>query len=34
MNEWLKHLMAYKKAHPKLSLSACMKAAAKTYRKK
>ena len=34
MTEWIKHLMAYRKAHPKKSLKECMKEAAKTYKKK
>ncbi len=33
MNAWMKHLMAYKKSHPKLSLKECMQQAKKTYKK-
>jgi hypothetical protein len=32
MNEWMKHLMAYRAKHPDKSLKQCMKEAAKTYR--
>ena len=31
---WMKHLMSYKKEHPKQSLTECMKGAKKTYKKK
>jgi hypothetical protein len=34
MNAWIKHLKSYHAKHPKLSFSAAMKAAAKTYKKK
>lgn len=33
MNKWVVHLMAYRKAHPKLSFSDCMKKAKLTYKK-
>lgn len=33
-NAWQKHLMSYKKEHPKLSLVECMKKAKTTYKKK
>lgn len=32
MNRWLKHLTAFKKAHPELSLKECMKKAKLTYK--
>jgi hypothetical protein len=34
MNDWMKHLAAYRKSHPKLTLKQAMIAAAKTYKKK
>lgn len=33
MNKWIKHLMATKKKHPKMSLREAMKIAKKTYKK-
>lgn len=33
MNAWMTHLLAYRKAHPKLSLKECMKKAKLTYKK-
>ena len=33
-NPWLKHLNAYRKAHPKLTLTEAMVKAKKTYKKK
>lgn len=32
--KWAAHLKAYRKAHPGKTLSECMKAASKTYKKK
>ena len=34
MNQWLQHLLAYRKKHPKLSLKECMQKAKLTYKKK
>ena len=31
--KWMKHLLGYKKAHPGKTLTQCMRAAAKTYKK-
>ena len=31
--EWMKHLLAYKKDHPKMTLTEAMKKAKKTYKK-
>lgn len=31
--KWHKHLQAFRKAHPGMSLKQCMKEASKTYRK-
>jgi len=31
--KWMKHLMSYKKEHPKMSLTEAMKKAKKTYKK-
>ena len=31
--KWMKHLLAFKKAHPGKTLQECMKSAAKTYKK-
>ena len=31
--KWMKHLMAYKKAHPGKTLTQCMSLAAKSYKK-
>jgi hypothetical protein len=33
MNAWMKHLMAYRKAHPNMSLKECMMKAKLTYKK-
>jgi len=33
MNAWMKHLMAYHKAHPNMSLKECMHKAKLTYKK-
>jgi len=34
MNAWITYLTAYRKAHPKLSLTQAMKEASKSYKKK
>jgi len=34
LKPWFNHLMAYKRAHPNLSLKQCMQAAKKTFKKK
>ena len=33
LNPWLKHLMAYRKKHPKKTYGECMVEAKKTYKK-
>ena len=33
ISPWMEHLMKYKKAHPKKTLTECMKLAAVTYKK-
>jgi len=33
-NPWLTHLLAFRKAHPNLSFTDCMKKAKLTYKKK
>jgi len=34
MNPWLVHVAAYRKAHPNMSYSDCLKAAKSSYKKK
>ena len=34
LKPWFDHLMAYRKAHPKMSLKECMMKAKLTYKKK